>query len=45
MQSAIERLINRKVEIGIHPVKQLKCKADTSNKFDMPVSKLRRIEQ
>lgn len=42
--SNIERFINRKIEVGVHTVKQLTCKNETVNKFEMPPAKKRKIE-
>ena len=34
--SGIERLINRKIEVGVHMIKQLTCKNENVNKMDTP---------
>lgn len=43
--SNIERFINRKIDVSVHQVKQLTCKNENVNKFDLPAAKKHRIEQ
>jgi len=43
--SGIERLISRKIEVGVHIIKQLTCKAEIGSKSEVPESKKQKIEQ
>lgn len=43
--SGIERLISRKIEVGVHVIKQLTCKSELASKSEVPESKKQKIEQ
>lgn len=43
--SGIERFINRKIDVGMHQVRQLKCKGDSINKIEVSAQKTLRAEQ